>query len=122
MIGTFELTGNMAQPRQSGRDRLAELRDWLEQAGIEFAGNEEGGGASEGVHVTRDQCKAALKLLSWSRGRSREHESIDTISAYEIAGRMVVPRTRKAGRDRVARMSRAFEVADVEFATGDGKA
>lgn len=69
MIGTFELTGNMAQPRQSGRDRLAELRGWLEQAGIEFAGNEEGGGASEGVHVTRDQCKAALKLLSWSRGR-----------------------------------------------------
>ena len=72
--------------------------------------------------MTPGQCKAARRLLRWSRCRlGRESmTSIDTISAYEISGRMVVPRTREAGRDRVVRMRGAFEAAGVEFATGDG--
>ena len=43
VISKFELTGHMAQPRQSGRDRLVELREWFEQAGVEFTSDEEGG-------------------------------------------------------------------------------
>ena len=73
--------------------------------------------------MTPDQCKAARRLLRWSRGRlGRESmTSIETIASYEIAGRMVVPRTREAGRDRVGRMRSAFEAAGVEFVTGDGE-
>ena len=78
----------------------------------------------EGRAMTPDQCKAARRLLRWSRGRlGRESmTSINAIAAYEIAGRMVVPRTREAGRDRVARIRRAFEAAGVEFVDPNGGA
>ena len=46
---------------------------------------------------------------------------IATIASYEIAGRMIMPRGRETGRDRVERMQRAFEAAGVEFhENGDG--
>ena len=52
VISEFELTGHMAQPRQSGRDRLVELRAWFEQAGIEFGSDNEGAG---GVRLQKVQ-------------------------------------------------------------------
>ena len=74
--------------------------------------------------MTPDQCKAARRLLRWSRGRlGRESMTpIATIASYEIAGRMIMPRGRETGRDRVERMQRAFEAAGVEFVDPNGGA
>ena len=74
--------------------------------------------------MTPDQCKAARRLLRWSRGRlGRESmTAIATIASYEIAGRMVMPRGRETGRDRVERMRSAFEAAGVEFVDPNGGA
>ena len=67
--------------------------------------------------MTPDQCKDARRLLRWSRQRL-SHESttsIAFIAAYEIAGRIMVPRGRDAGRDRLAKMRAALEAAGVQF-------
>ena len=70
-----------------------------------------------------DRCKAVRRLLRWSRGRlGRESMmSIETIASNEIAGRMVTPRGRETGRDRVRRMRSALE-AGVEFVDPNGGA
>lgn len=110
-LSAFERDGRFPSTK-SGRNRLADIRAVLEQAGIEFTNL--GVKLREQGPATRHQVRKARELLNWSRDRlaSVSGVPVSAVTSFEVGGRPMKP-----GREDA--ICAALAQAGVDFTNGD---